>query len=97
MTLSSGARKFSLTAHVVFSVGWLGTVAGFLVFAVIGLTSPDEQLIRACELAAESITWWTIVPLAFASLLTGLAQPEWSVSCPDRTRGVQVLYAKIAQ
>ncbi len=72
MTLSPGARKFTLTAHVVFSVGWLGTVAGFLALALIGLTSADGQLVRACALAAESVTWCTIVPLAFASLLTGL-------------------------
>lgn len=72
MTLSPAARRFSLTAHVVISVGWLGTVSGFLVLALIGLTSTDEQRVTACALAAESVTWWTIVPLAFASLLTGL-------------------------
>ncbi len=29
-------RKFALTAHITFSVGWLGAVAGFLALAIAG-------------------------------------------------------------
>jgi hypothetical protein len=67
-------RKFALTAHVISSVGWLGAVAVFLALAVAGLTSHDAEMVRAVYLAAEPITWFVIVPLAFASLLTGLVQ-----------------------
>jgi hypothetical protein len=67
-------RKLALTAHVVVSVGWLGAVGVFLALAVVGLTSDDVELVRAIYLAAEPITWFVIVPLAFASLLTGLVQ-----------------------
>ncbi len=72
MTMTPGVRKFALTAHVTASVGWLGAVAGFLALAVAGLTSHDAQMVRAAYLAMELITWFLIVPLAFASLLTGL-------------------------
>jgi hypothetical protein len=72
MTMTPGARKFALTAHVTSSVGWLGSVAGFLALAIAGLTSQDAQMVRAAYLATELITWFVIVPLAFASLLTGL-------------------------
>jgi hypothetical protein len=75
-------RKFALTAHVTVSVGWLGAVAGFLALALAGLTSQDAQMVRAAYLAMELTTWFVIVPLAFASLLTGLIQSlgtEWGL------------------
>ncbi len=67
-------RKSALTAHVAFSVGWLGAVAAFLALAVVGLTSKDADTVRAVHLAAEPLTWFLLVPLAFASLVTGLVQ-----------------------
>ncbi|MFE9748303.1 DUF2269 domain-containing protein [Saccharothrix saharensis] len=74
MPMTPGTRKLTLTAHVVSSVGWLGAVGTFLAFAVVGLTSPDEQLARAVYVAMEPATWLVIVPLSLASLLTGLVQ-----------------------
>ena len=67
-------RKFALTAHVTFSVGWLGAVACFLALAVAGLTSRDAQMVRAGYLAMELISWFVIVPCSFAALLSGLVQ-----------------------
>jgi hypothetical protein len=72
--LAPRVRKFALTAHVVCSVGWLGAVAGFLALAVVGLASDDPQVVRAVYLVAEPLTWLVILPLALASLLTGLVQ-----------------------
>jgi hypothetical protein len=74
MTMAPGLRKFALTAHVVFSVGWLGAVAAFLALAVAGLTSQDAQLVRAAYLTMDWAGWFVLVPLSFASLLTGLVQ-----------------------
>lgn len=74
MTMTPGLRKFALTAHITFSVGWLGAVAGFLALAVAGLTSQDAQMVRAAYFAMELTAWFVIVPLALASLLTGLVQ-----------------------
>lgn len=72
MIMTPRLRKFALAAHITSSVGWMGAVAGFLALAVAGLTSEDAQMVRAAYLAMEVITWFVIVPLAFASLLTGL-------------------------
>ena len=74
MMMTPRLRKFALTAHVTSSVGWLGAVAGFLALAVAGLTSQDAHIVRAAYLATELITWFVIVPLGLASLLTGLVQ-----------------------
>jgi hypothetical protein len=72
--MRSGQRKFALTAHVIFSVALLGSIAAFLTLAVAGLTSKDAQMVRAAYLAMELIARFVIVPSAFASLLTGLIQ-----------------------
>jgi hypothetical protein len=75
MAMSPGLRKLALTAHVASSVGWLGTVTAFLALAVAGLTGgQDTQRVRGAYLAMELTGWYVIVPLAFASLLTGLVQ-----------------------
>jgi hypothetical protein len=67
-------RKLALTTHVASSVGWLGAVAAFLALAIAGLTGQNEQLGRAAYLAMHMTTWFVIVPLSFAALLTGLVQ-----------------------
>ncbi|MDQ8706530.1 hypothetical protein RCO28_29255 [Streptomyces sp. LHD-70] len=67
-------RKAALTAHVMCSVGWLGSVAVFLALAITGLTSTDGQLAGAVYVAMEVTTWSVIVPLSLASLLTGVIQ-----------------------
>jgi hypothetical protein len=72
MTMTPGLRKFALTAHVTSSVGSLGAVAGFLVLAVAGLASQDVQMVRAAYLVMDLTTWFVIVPLILASLLSGL-------------------------
>ena len=67
-------QKFALTSHVTASVGWLGAVGAFLALAIAGLTSADTQLVRGAYLAMDLETRFVIVPLAFASLVTGLVQ-----------------------
>lgn len=72
MILAPRVRRLALLAHVVASVGFLGAVATFLVLAVAGLTVEDALRVRAAYLAGEMVTWGLVVPLSFASLLTGL-------------------------
>src|SRR5258708_17096440 len=74
MIMTTGVRKFALTAHVTSSVGLLGSIAAFLAAAIAGLTSQDAQMVRAAYLAMELTARFVILPLAFASLLTGLIQ-----------------------
>lgn len=68
------ASKVALTAHVTSSVGWIGAVVAFLALAIAGLTSKNDQTVRAAYLAMELIGWGVIVPFSIASLLTGLVQ-----------------------
>lgn len=74
MIMTPHLRKFALTAHITSSVGLLGAIATFLALAVTGLTSQDAQMVRAAYLAMDLTARFVIVPLAFASLLTGLIQ-----------------------
>jgi hypothetical protein len=70
--MSPGLRKFALSVHVITSVGWIGAVAAFLALAIAGMTSQDAQVVRAAYLATNLTTWFVILPLCFASLLTGV-------------------------
>jgi hypothetical protein len=73
MTFTPGIRKFTFTAHVTSSVGWLGAVLVFLALAVIGMTSEDEATVRGAYLVMAPAAWFVLVPLAHASLLSGIA------------------------
>jgi uncharacterized membrane protein len=72
MVMTPPLRKFALTAHITSSLGWIGAAIVFLALAVIGLTSQDDQTVRGVYLVMEPAAWFVLVPLAFASLLTGL-------------------------
>ena len=72
MTMTPGLRKFALTVHLTFSIGWIGAVVAFLALVVAAMTSQDAQTLRAAWIAMELTGWFAIVPLALASLLTGL-------------------------
>jgi hypothetical protein len=74
MTMTPRLRKFALTAHVTCSVGWIGAVVVFLALAVVGLASQDAQTVRGAYLVMEPAARFVLVPLAFASLLTGIVQ-----------------------
>jgi hypothetical protein len=74
MTMPPRLRKLVLTAHITTTVGWLGAVVAFLALAVVGLTSQDAQTVRGAYLVMEPAAWLVLVPLAFASLLTGVVQ-----------------------
>jgi len=67
-------RKFGLTAHITFSVGWLGAVAGFLALALAGLTSQNPQLVLSSYISMELISRFVIIPACIGTLLTGLIQ-----------------------
>ena len=67
-------RKLALTAHVVSSVGWLGSVAAFLALSIAGLTSRNAEIVRGAYLAMNLIGQFIIVPLTLSALITGLIQ-----------------------
>jgi hypothetical protein len=72
MTMTPRLRKFALTLHVLLSVGWIGAVAAYIALDVAAVTSTDAETLRAAYLAMELTSRRAIVPLAVASLLTGL-------------------------
>jgi DMSO/TMAO reductase YedYZ heme-binding membrane subunit len=72
MIMPPRLRKFALAAHFTRAVGWIGAVAGYIALDVAAATSQDPNTLRAAYLAMELIAWYVIVPLAFASLLSGL-------------------------
>ena len=72
--MKPGLRKAVLTLHIICSVGWLGAVAGFLALAMTGLNSKEAELVRSAYVAMGLTARFVILPLAFASLLTGIVQ-----------------------
>jgi hypothetical protein len=72
--MTPAIRKLVLTLHVSATVGWIGAVVVFIALAVIGLTSQDPRAVRGVYLVMQPTAWWVLVPLAVASLLTGIIQ-----------------------
>ncbi len=72
--MTPALRKLTITAHVTFSVGWLGAVAAFLVLSIAGLTSHDAEVVRGAYLSMDLISRFIIIPMCFAALATGLLQ-----------------------
>ncbi len=67
-------RKLTITAHVTFSVGWLGAVAAFLVLSIAGLTSRNVEVVRGAYLSMDLISRFIVIPMCLAALVTGLLQ-----------------------
>jgi hypothetical protein len=72
--MTPALRKLTITAHVTFSIGWLGAVAAFLVLSIAGLTSRDAEVVRGAYLSMDLISRFVIIPMCFAALATGLLQ-----------------------
>lgn len=70
--MPTNLRKLALTAHLTFSVGWIGGVVSYLALAVAAWTSGDVETVRAGWIGMELIGWYVLVPSAFASFSTGL-------------------------
>jgi hypothetical protein len=72
MLMSPGMRKLALATHLSVSVGWIGAVASYLVLDVTVAISQDPPTVRAAWIGMHLIVSWAILPLAIASLVTGL-------------------------
>ena len=72
LRLSPGARRATLAAHIVLSVGLLGEVSAFLAIAARAAGTRDASLAAA---AYDLLAMFQIlfgIPLSFLALLTGL-------------------------
>jgi uncharacterized membrane protein len=74
VTIPPRLRKLVLTAHVASSVGWFGAVLAFVGLAVVAVTSDHAATVRGSYLVMEPAARLVLVPLAFASLITGVVQ-----------------------
>lgn len=72
--MTPSARKLMLTIHLTTSVGWAGALAVFLAHAIVSLASHDDQIVRAASIAMGLTAWFVIVPLSFASFVSGIVQ-----------------------
>ena len=70
--MTPALRRLTFTTHVTSSVGWVGAVLAFLALAVIGFTSDDPVKVRGAYLLMAPAAWFVLVPLAHASLLSGI-------------------------
>src|SRR3989442_10217916 len=72
--MTATLRKLTITAHVTFSIGWLGAVAAFNVLNLAGLPSRDTEVVRGAYLSMDLNSRFVIIPMCFAALATGLLQ-----------------------
>ena len=70
--MGRGLRKAVLSAHLTVSVGWIGAVLAYLGLGAAAVNSSNTHTIRSAWVAMEVIGWLVIVPLAVASLATGV-------------------------
>lgn len=70
--MSPRLRKLALAVHLTFSAGWIGGAVAYLALGVAAETSRDVETVRAAWIGMELTGWFAVVPLALASLLTGL-------------------------
>ncbi|HWC32320.1 MAG TPA: hypothetical protein VG709_04255 [Actinomycetota bacterium] len=70
--MGSGLRKLALTVHLTVSVGWIGAAVAYLALGISAATTESPPTIRAAWTAMEVTGRYVIVPLAVASVLTGL-------------------------
>lgn len=72
MNMKVRSRKAFLSAHLTVSVGWIGVVVAYLALGISAANSTDVETVRAAWTAMELLGWFVIVPLALASLVTGV-------------------------
>ncbi|HEX2057518.1 MAG TPA: DUF2269 domain-containing protein [Actinomycetota bacterium] len=65
-------RKAVLSAHLAFSVGWIGAVVVYLCLGVAATATSNAEVIRAAWLSMDIAGWYVIVPLAAGSVVTGI-------------------------
>ena len=70
--MKSRTRKLALAVHLIVSVGWIGAVAAYLALDLTAATSQNVDSVRAAYIGMDLIARTVIVPLAIASLVTGI-------------------------
>ena len=72
MSLTPRVRKLVLSLHLAVSVGWIGAVLVYIALGLSAVSGTDEATIRGAWTGMELAGWYVCVPLAAASLVTGV-------------------------
>jgi hypothetical protein len=67
-------RKLFLATHVALAVGWLGAVVTFLMLSLVAFMSHGPADVRSSYIAMNLVGLYVIIPLAVATLTTGLIE-----------------------
>ena len=70
--MTPAVRRHMLTTHLTTSLGWMGAVLVFLALAVIALATENAVVVRGAYLLMAPAAWFVLVPLAHASLISGI-------------------------
>ena len=70
--MSRRSRRVFLTLHLTVSVGWVGAVVAYLVLGVAADASRSAPTIRGAWIGMELLGWYAVIPIALASLSTGI-------------------------
>ncbi|CCB75872.1 MULTISPECIES: hypothetical protein [Streptomycetaceae] len=73
MTFTRPVRRALLVAHVVVSVGWLGTTLTLLTLAIAGATARDPATVAAAYRAMRVVADWLLPVVSVSSLVSGVA------------------------
>lgn len=73
MSMGPRVRRLVLSIHLTVSVGWIGAVAAYLALDIATVATDDPSILRAGYLAMGLVTQSVIVPLAIATLFSGIA------------------------
>lgn len=72
MILNPGLRKLILTLHLTVSVGWIGALLAYLALDLTVATTQTPNTLRAAYVSMDLITRLVIVPLALATVASGV-------------------------
>ena len=72
MTMPPTARTLARTVHIGASAGWLGAIVTYLVVAAATSIGADPEQVRGGYQVMAMLTAAVLLPLALASLVTGL-------------------------
>jgi hypothetical protein len=70
--LSPGLRRAVLSLHLASSGGWVGAVVAYLALGLSAGAGAAPERVTAAWIAMDVAGWYAIVPLAVASLATGV-------------------------
>lgn len=71
--LNKRTRQWLLLLHVIVSVGWLGAGAANVVLAVTAARTEVAEIRKVCYLMINRLDFALVIPLAFGTLVSGLA------------------------